>query len=92
MMEATARQTVLHNTIYKLKKRLPLSAHDRRKSLYQAVSAHLLTSNSAGAAYLHCIKDGKKIDPVKATGNLFVPKSDLLGEIIVAFTMMKATD
>lgn len=31
-------------------------------------------------------------DPVKATGNLFVPKSDLLGEIIVAFTMMKATD
>lgn len=69
MMEATARQTVLHNTIYKLKKRLPLSAHDRRKSLYQAVSAHLLTSNSAGAAYLHCIKDGTNIDPACGSGN-----------------------
>lgn len=71
MMEATARQTVLHNTIYKLKKRLPLSAHDRRKSLYQAVSAHLLTSNSAGAAYLHCIKDGTNIDPPYNTGSAF---------------------
>jgi len=76
MMEATARQTVLHNTIYKLKKRLPLSAHDRRKSLYQAVSAHLLTSNSAGAAYLHCIKDGTNIDPPYNTGSDFVYEDD----------------
>ena len=76
MMEATARQTVLHNTIYKLKKRLPLSAHDRRKSLYQAVSAHLLTSNSAGAAYLHCIKDGTNIDPPYNTGSDLVYDDD----------------
>jgi len=76
MMEATARQTILHNTIYKLKKRLPLSAHDRRKSLYQAVSAHLLTSNSAGAAYLHCIKDGTNIDPPYNTGNDFIYRDD----------------
>lgn len=81
MMEATARQTVLHNTIYKLKKRLPLSAHDRRKSLYQAVSAHLLTSNSAGAAYLHCIKDGTNIDPPYNTGNDFVYEDDFAAPI-----------
>ncbi len=72
MMEATAKQTVLHNTIYKRKKWLPLSAHDRRKSLYQAVSASLPTSNRARAAYLHCIKDGTNIDPPYNTGNDFV--------------------
>jgi type I restriction system adenine methylase HsdM len=80
MMEATARQTVLHNTIYKLKKRLPLSAHDRRKSLYQAVSAHLLTSNSAGAAYLHCIKDGTNIDPACGSGSLLLKFAKILGK------------
>lgn len=63
MMEATARQTVLHNTIHKRKKQPPLSAHDRRKPLYQAVYALLPTGNSAGTAYLHCIKDGTNIEP-----------------------------
>lgn len=31
-------------------------------------------------------------DPVKAVGKLFVPKCDLLGEITVAFTMVKVAD
>ena len=72
MMEATARQTVLHNTIYKRKKQLPLSAHDSRKPLYRAVSAHLPTGNSAGTAYLHCIKDGTNIDPACGTGGFLL--------------------
>jgi adenine-specific DNA-methyltransferase len=72
MMEATVRQTVLYNTIYKRKKRLPLSAHDRRKSLYQAVSASSPTGNRARTAYLLCIKDGTNIDPPYNTGKDFV--------------------
>ena len=76
MMEVTVRQTVLQNTIFKRKKRLPLSAHDRRKSLYQAVSASLPTGNSARTAYLHCIKDGTNIDPPYNTGKDFVCPDD----------------
>lgn len=72
MMEATARQTVLHNTIHKRKKQPPLSAHDRRKPLYQAVYALLPTGNSARTAYLHCIKDGMNIDPCCGSGGMFV--------------------
>lgn len=63
IMEATARQTIMQNTIYKQKKGLPQSANDRRKLLFQAVSASLPTGNSARTAYLHCIKDGKNIEP-----------------------------
>ena len=62
MMEAAARHNILNSTFYKRKKRLPLSAHDRRKSLYQAVSASLPTGNRARTAYLHCIKDGTNIE------------------------------
>lgn len=76
MMEATARQTALHNTIYKRKKRLRLSAYDRGKSLYQAVSASLPTGNKARTAYLHCIKLGTNIDPPYNTGNDFVYEDD----------------
>ncbi len=72
MMEATASQTVLHNTIYKRKKRLPLSAHDRRKPLYQAVYAMLPTGNRARTAYLHCIKDGTNIDPACGTAGFLI--------------------
>jgi hypothetical protein len=69
----------LDNSIFKLEKRLPLSAHDRRKSLYQGVSASLPTGNRARAAYLHCIKDGTSIDPLINTGGLFIdlfPRTD----------------
>jgi adenine-specific DNA-methyltransferase len=76
MMEVTARQTVLHITIYKRKKQLPLSAHDRRKSLYQAVSTSLPTGIRARTAYLHCIKDGTNIDPPYNTGGDFVYPDD----------------
>lgn len=76
IMEATARHNILNSIIYKRKKWLPLSVLDRRKSLYQAVSAHLPTGNSAGTAYLHCIKDGTNIDPPYNTGNDFIYKDD----------------
>ena len=62
MMEAMASQAILQNIIYKRKKGLLQPTHGRRKPLYQVVSASLPTSNSAGAAYLHCIKDGTNID------------------------------
>ena len=65
-----ARQTVLNNTIYKGNKRLPLLAHDHRKSLYQAVSASSPTGNRARTAYLHCIKDGTNIEPAYDSGDL----------------------
>ncbi|MEG3070343.1 MAG: site-specific DNA-methyltransferase [Candidatus Syntrophopropionicum ammoniitolerans] len=80
MMEATARQTALHNTIYKRKKRLRLSAYDRGKSLYQAVSASLPTGNKARTAYLLCIKLGTNIDPPYNTGNDFVYEDDFSEE------------
>jgi len=71
-MEATARQTVLHNTIHKRKKQPPLSAHDRRKPLNQAVFAPLPTGNRARTAYLHCIKDGTNIDLACVSGSLLI--------------------
>ena len=76
IMEATARHNILNSIIYKRKKWLPLSVLDRRKSLYQAVSAHLPTGNSAGTAYLHCIKDGTNIDPPYNTGKDFIYEED----------------
>ena len=78
IMEATARHNILNSIIYKRKKWLPLSVLDRRKSLYQAVSAHLPTGNSAGTAYLHCIKDGTNIDPACGSGHMLVYAFDLL--------------
>ena len=69
IMEATARHNILNSIFYKRKKWLPLSVRDRRKSLYQAVSAHLPTGNSAETAYLHCIKLGTNIDPAYSRGN-----------------------
>jgi type I restriction enzyme M protein len=72
IMEATARHNILNSIIYKRKKWLPLSVLDRRKSLYQAVSAHLPTGNSAGTAYLHCIKDGTNIDPACGSGGFLL--------------------
>jgi type I restriction enzyme M protein len=38
----------------------------------QAVSADLPTGNKARIAYLHCIKDGRKIDPCCGSGGMFV--------------------
>ncbi len=76
IMEAKVKHNILNSTFYKRKKRLPLSVHDRRKSLYQAVSIPLPTSNRARAAYLHCIKDGTNIDPPYNTDNDFVYEDD----------------
>jgi tRNA G10 N-methylase Trm11 len=72
MMEASARQNILHSIIYKQKKRFPLLGQNRRKSIHQAVSASLPTGNSARTAYLHCFKDGANIDPCCGTGGFFV--------------------
>jgi adenine-specific DNA-methyltransferase len=76
MMEAMASQAILQNIIYKRKKQLSQSAHDRGKSLYQAVSASLPTGHSARTAYFHCIKDGMNIDPPYNTGNDFIYKDN----------------
>ena len=62
IMEATAGQNIWYSTMYKQKKRLPLSVYDGRKSLYQGVFAPLTIDMRARTAYLHCIKDGKNID------------------------------
>ena len=72
MVEAMARHNILNSIIYKRKKWLPLSVLDRRKSLYQAVSAHLSTGNRARTAYLHCIKDGVNIDLACVSGSLLI--------------------
>lgn len=72
IMEATARHNILNSVIYKRNKRLPLSVLDRRKSLYQAVFAHLPSGIMARTAYLHCIKDGTNIDPACGSGGMFV--------------------
>jgi type I restriction enzyme M protein len=72
MMDTASMRSISQRTIYKLKKGLPLSANDSRKPLYQAVYAPLPTSNRARTAYLHCIKDGKKIDPCCGSGGMFV--------------------
>jgi len=78
MMEAMASQAILQNIIYKRKKQLSQSAHDRGKSLYQAVSASLPTGHSARTAYFHCIKDGMNIDPACGTGGFFLAAYDFL--------------
>jgi type I restriction enzyme M protein len=80
VMEATARQNNFHSTYYKRKKRLPLSGHDNRKPLFQAVSAALPTGDSARTAYLHCIKDGTKIDPACGSGSLLLKFAKILGK------------
>lgn len=76
MMEAVARQMTLRSIIYKPKKWLLQSAHGRRKSLYHAVSASLLTGTRGRTAYLHCIKISRNIDPPYNTGNDFMYKDD----------------
>jgi hypothetical protein len=62
IMEATAGQNIWYSTMYKQKKRLPLSAHDHRKPIRQAVFTSLPTGNRVRTAYLHCIKDSTNID------------------------------
>lgn len=78
MKEAATRRSVLYNLIFKLKKGLPLSTQDRRKSIYQAVSASSPPGNRARTAYLHCIKDGTNIDPPYNTGSAFEHYDDNL--------------
>ncbi len=80
IMEATARHNILNSIFYKRKKWLPLSVHDRRKSLYQAVSAHLPTSNNAETACLHCIKLGTNIDPACGTAGFLVSTAEYIRE------------
>jgi type I restriction enzyme M protein len=75
IMEATARHNILNSVIYKRNKRLPLSVLDRR-TLYQAVFAHLPSGISARTAYLHCIKDSKNIDPTCGSGSLLLKAAD----------------
>jgi len=72
IMEATARHNILNSVIYKRNKRLPLSVLDRRKSLYQAVFAHLPSGIMARTAYLHCIKDDTNIEPALRCNPLLV--------------------
>ena len=81
IMEATARHNILNSVIYKRNKRLPLSVLDRRKSLYQAVFAHLPSGIMARTAYLHCIKDDTNIDPCMGSGHILVYAFDVLFEI-----------
>ncbi len=54
MMDAAIRHTILQSTIYKRKKRFSQSANDRRKLLFQAVSASLPTGEYSGAVYTVC--------------------------------------
>lgn len=68
IMEATAGQNIWYSTMYKQKKRLPLSAHDHRKPIRQAVFTSLPTGNRVRTAYLHCIKDSTNIDQTMGTG------------------------
>ena len=68
MKEEATKRSALYNSIFKLKKRLPLSVYDGRKPLYQAVSASSPTGNRARTAYLHCIKDGTNIDLACVSG------------------------
>ena len=72
IMEATAGQNIWYSTMYKQKKRLPLSAHDHRKPIRQAVFTSLPTGNRVRTAYLHCIKDSTNIDPPYNTGHDFI--------------------
>ena len=79
MKEEATKRSALYNSIFKLKKRLPLSVYDGRKPLYQAVSTSLPTGIRGRTAYLHCIKDGKNIEPSRNTGGLFsdlFPRTD----------------
>lgn len=92
VMEVTARLNILQNTIYKRKKRLPLSAHDRGKSLYQAVSVSLPTGNSARTAYLHCIKLGANMDSPYNNGKEFrLAPSGKLGSMNFTIEMETGT-
>ena len=72
MKEEATKRSALYNSIFKLKKRLPLSVYDGRKPLYQAVSTSLPTGIRGRTAYLHCIKDGKNIDPCCGSGGMYV--------------------
>jgi hypothetical protein len=72
IMEATAGQNIWYSTMYKQKKRLPLSAHDHRKPIRQAVFTSLPTGNRVRTAYLHCIKDSTNIDLACVSGSLLI--------------------
>ena len=63
-MTATAevRQATAPTMNFRQRERLSQSARDRRKPLYQAVSATLPTSRRAKITACDCIKDGSFID------------------------------
>jgi len=69
MATAETRHATAPSIKFKQRKRLSQSAHDRRKPLYQAVSAPLPTAWSARTAAFDCIKDGSFIDPACGSGN-----------------------
>ena len=73
---AEARQATVPTINFRQRERLSRSARDRRKPLYQAVSATLPTSRRARIAACDCIKDGSFIDPPYNTGNDFVYADD----------------
>lgn len=81
LMDAAIRHTILQSTIYKRKKRFSQSANDRRKLLFQAVSASLPTGNRARTAYLYCIKLGTNIDPCMGSGHILVYAFEVLMQI-----------
>ncbi|MDD4493491.1 MAG: BREX-1 system adenine-specific DNA-methyltransferase PglX, partial [Eubacteriales bacterium] len=84
IMEATAGQNIWYSTMYKQKKRLPLSAHDHRKPIRQAVFTSLPTGNRVRTAYLHCIKDSTNIDPCMGSGHILVYAFDVLYQIYLS--------
>jgi len=69
---AEARQATAPSMNYGQRKRLSQSTCDRRKPLYQAVSAPLHNAFGARAAAFDCIKDDSFIDPCCGSGGMFV--------------------
>lgn len=92
-MTATAEawQTTMSTMNFKLRKRLFRSAHDRRKPVYQAVSAPLPISWRARTAAFDCIKDGSFIDPACGCGNFLIVTYSKLRELELEILKMKNT-
>ena len=81
-MTATAevRQATAPTMNFKQRRILSRSAHNRRKPIYQAVSAPLPTTPRARAAAFDCIKDGSLIDPACGSGSLLLNFTKFLGK------------
>ena len=78
---AEAWQATVPSMNFKQRKRLSRSAYDRRKPVYQAVSAPLPIARRARTAAFDCIKDGSFIDPCMGSGHILVYAFDVLFQI-----------